>query len=185
MIHPDHEGATRPPRMEQSLTQAENMGAGAPAILFVCLGNICRSPLAEGALRREAERLGIDIRIDSAGTGDWHVGNPPDRRARAAARRHGFDIDRLVARQVAAADFGRFDHIYALDRQNLRDLEALRPEEGGQATLALLADEIPGRKGTDIADPYYEEDESAFDRTVEDVVHAARAIVARLSDGRR
>jgi protein-tyrosine-phosphatase len=89
------------------------------AVLFVCLGNICRSPLAEAAFRSEAERLGLSVEIDSAGTGDWHVGRSPDPRAIAAARRNGLDISHLRARQVTAEDFRRFDHIVALDRQNL------------------------------------------------------------------
>src|SRR3954470_21554035 len=93
------------------------------SVLFVCLGNICRSPLAEAAFRAEAERLGLDVEIDSAGTGDWHLGYPPDPRAVAVAGRAGADISHLRARQVTGDDFCRFDHIVALDSNNLRDLE--------------------------------------------------------------
>lgn len=82
-----------------------------PSILFVCLGNICRSPMAEGALRAEAARLGLDLIVESAGTGDWHAGQAPDARAQRAARRHGVEIGGLRARQVTAADFHRFDHV--------------------------------------------------------------------------
>lgn len=157
-------------------------GQPGKAILFVCLGNICRSPLAEGALRREAARQGLSLTVDSAGTGDWHLGHAPDERAQRAARRHGFDISHLVARQVTPGDFARFDVIYALDRQNLRDLEDLAPA-GHRARLCLLSDEIPGRAGGDVSDPYYAKDEKAFDATVADVETAARTIVRRLLSG--
>ncbi|HEX8262591.1 MAG TPA: low molecular weight protein-tyrosine-phosphatase, partial [Allosphingosinicella sp.] len=100
------------------------------SVLFVCLGNICRSPLAEAACRRACERLGLEVEIDSAGTGDWHIGYPPDPRAAAVAARNGVDISHLKARQVTSDDFRRFDHIVALDSTNLRDLERLRPADG-------------------------------------------------------
>lgn len=83
----------------------------APSILFVCLGNICRSPLAEAALRAEARASGLTLTVDSAGTGDWHVGCAPDPRAQATALRHGIDISAYAGRQVHASDFGRFTHI--------------------------------------------------------------------------
>src|SRR3546814_5357675 len=86
-----------------------------PSILFVCLGNIGRSPLAEGAFRAAAQAAGLDVAADSAGTGDWHVGRPPDIRAQAVARAHGVDISGLRARQVTADDFRRFTHVFALD----------------------------------------------------------------------
>lgn len=105
------------------------MRGGVPSVLFVCLGNICRSPLAEGALRAAAVRAGLDLTVDSAGTGGWHAGDPPDRRAQAAARRHGTDISGLRARQVRPEDFRKFDHVFALDRQNLQDLQAIAPAD--------------------------------------------------------
>ena len=95
-------------------------------VLFVCLGNICRSPLAEAAFREEARALGLDADVDSAGTGDWHVGEPPDRRAVAVAARNGLDIAHLRARQVARGDFDEFDHVVTLDRDNLAALERLK-----------------------------------------------------------
>lgn len=145
------------------------------SVLFVCLGNICRSPLAEAALRLEAERAGVSIEVDSAGTGSWHVGEPPDRRARAVARRHGVDIDHYRARQVAAEDFRRFDHVVALDRDNLRALEALRPA-GATARLSLLLDHVPGREGEAVADPYYGPD-SGFEVTWGEVTAGARGLL--------
>ncbi|MDB5672043.1 MAG: low molecular weight phosphotyrosine protein phosphatase [Alphaproteobacteria bacterium] len=148
-------------------------------ILFVCLGNICRSPLAEAALRAEAERLGLDVEVDSAGTGDWHVGQPPDRRAIAAARRNGADIARFRARLVEARDFDRFDHIVALDRDNLAGLKRIQPA-GSRARLSLLLDHVEGREGEAVADPYYGE-ESDFDTAWNDVVDGARALANRIA----
>lgn len=152
-----------------------------PALLFVCLGNICRSPLAEGAFRAEARRAGLDVPADSAGTGNWHVGSPPDARAQATARRHGVEIGGLRARQVTAEDFARFTHIFALDADNLRALRRLAPA-GHAAHLGLLLDMVPGRAGQAVADPYYG-DEQGFERTWEDVAAAARALVERLRGG--
>ena len=148
------------------------------SILFVCLGNICRSPLAEAALRAEAGRRGLDVQIDSAGTGDWHLGYPPDRRATAVAARRGIDISHLRARQVTPDDFRRFDHVVALDAQNLRDLERMRPADG-KAELSLLLDHVPGREGQAVADPYYGGDEH-FDVTWSDVEAGARALADRI-----
>jgi protein-tyrosine phosphatase len=149
-----------------------------PSILFVCLGNICRSPLAEAALRAEAERVGFAVTVDSAGTGDWHAGNPPDRRAQATALRYGVDISGYSARQVGPEDFRRFDRIFALDRDNLANLRAMAPADA-TATLGLLLDLVPGREGEGVRDPYYGEDDG-FEVTWADVTAAAREIVARL-----
>ena len=149
-----------------------------PAILFVCLGNICRSPLAEAALREEAARAGLTIEVDSAGTGDWHVGSPPDARAQAVALRHGIDISHYRGRQVTAADFHRFTHVFALDAENLKNLRRLRPSDG-KADLRLLMDLVPGREGSGVTDPYFGDD-AGFDITWDDVTRAARAIVKRL-----
>lgn len=152
------------------------------SILFVCLGNICRSPLAEGAFRAEVARLGLDVEADSAGTGGWHRGEPPDRRAIAAAKRGGVDISGQRARKVTSSDFDRFDHILALDVENLADLERLRPA-GSHARLALLLDHVPGREGQGVADPYYGGD-GEFDTTWRDVTEAARALAHELTEER-
>ena len=150
-----------------------------PALLFVCLGNICRSPLAEAAFRAAAARAGIEAMADSAGTGDWHVGQPPDPRAQAEALRHGIDISGYRGRQVAAADFRRFTHVFALDHQNLADLRRIRPAEGG-ARLALLLDEVPGMSGQSVADPYWG-GEADFAETWAQVSQAADALVSALA----
>ena len=149
------------------------------SVLFVCLGNICRSPLAEAAFRAEADRLGLDVHIDSAGTGDWHVGRAPDPRAQAVAARNGVDIAHLRARQMTRADFSRFDHIVALDAENLRDLQRMKPA-GSPATLSLLLDHVPGREGAAVADPYYGED-GDFDLAWADVRTGARALAERIA----
>jgi protein-tyrosine phosphatase len=147
-------------------------------VLFVCLGNICRSPLAEAAFRQEATRIGLDAPIDSAGTGDWHVGRPPDPRAQAVARRHGIDISHYRARQVTARDFRRFTHILALDASNATDLRAIAPADAS-ATIGLLLDHVPGRAGQDVADPYFG-DEDGFEASWADVTAAARGLAAAL-----
>ncbi len=152
------------------------------AVLFVCLGNICRSPLAEAALRAEAARAGLEIEIDSAGTGDWHLGYPPDPRAAAVAAKYGIDISHLRARQVSAADFARFDHIVALDAKNLADLQAMQPADS-KAALSLLLDHVAGREGEAVADPYYG-DESGFEITWADVTAGARGLLARIAEER-
>jgi protein-tyrosine phosphatase len=150
------------------------------SVLFVCLGNICRSPLAEGAFRAEAERLELGAEADSAGTGGWHAGEPPDRRAIAAARRNGVDISHLRARQVTPGDFERFDHIVALDEENLADLAAMRPA-GSRARLSLLLDHAPGRAGQAVADPYYGGD-AHFEIAWRDVGQGARGLAAALHE---
>ena len=149
------------------------------SVLFVCLGNICRSPLAEAAFRREAERMGIDAEADSAGTGDWHVGEPPDRRAIAVAAKNGIDISGLRARQVGPEDFGCFDHVVALDPQNLRDLKRMQPADA-KAELSLLLDHVEGRQGEPVADPYYGGAEH-FDQTWRDVTQGAEGLARRIA----
>ncbi|MBI2261989.1 MAG: low molecular weight phosphotyrosine protein phosphatase [Caulobacterales bacterium] len=153
-----------------------------PSVLFVCLGNICRSPLAEGALRAEAARLGLELVVDSAGTGDWHAGEPPDERAQRTALRNGVDISGLRARQVRREDFRRFTHLVALDHDNLANLRRLAPSDA-TAELSLLLDHVPGREGQAVADPWFG-DEAGFDATWADVSAAARAMAASLRQGR-
>lgn len=148
------------------------------SILFVCLGNICRSPLAEGALRAEAARMGLDLIVDSAGTGNWHAGEPPDERAQRTALRNGVDISALRARQVRPADFRRFTLIVALDHENLSNLRKMVPADA-TAELSLLLDHVEGRAGQAVADPWFG-DEAGFDVTWAEVTAAARTLADRL-----
>ncbi len=122
-------------------------------VLFVCLGNICRSPSAEAVLRQQAEAAGITLAVDSAGTGNWHVGDPPDGRAITAAAARGVDMRALRARQISAEDFTRFTHIFAMDQSNLADLNAMRPLGGvtPQLFLSCAAD----AEVSEVPDPYY------------------------------
>lgn len=152
---------------------------GSPAVLFVCLGNICRSPLAETAFRNAAERSGLSVRVESAGTGDWHVGAPPDPRAQAIARAMGHDISGLRARQVSRDDFARFTHVVAMDHENLRNLRRIAPA-GAPARLSLLLDHVPGRAGQAVADPYFGGPEG-FAVTWADVEAGAEALVRVLA----
>ena len=141
-------------------------------ILCVCLGNICRSPMAEGALRQAARDAGLSAEIDSAGTGAWHVGNPPDPRGLAAAARRGYDNSAQRARQVARSDFHEFDLILAMDRANLADLQRLAPD-GASAEIGMFdADR-------DIPDPYYGGPDG-FDAVLDQIEAAAKALVTRL-----
>ncbi|WP_449254014.1 low molecular weight protein-tyrosine-phosphatase [Brevundimonas naejangsanensis] len=149
-----------------------------PSVLFVCLGNICRSPLAEGAFREEARRLKLDVIADSAGTGGWHIGAPPDPRAQAVALKKGVDISALRGRQVKPADFRRFTHLVAMDHENLANLRRLAPPDA-TAKLSLLLDHVEGRAGQAVADPYFGEDDG-FDVTWADVTAGARALAAEL-----
>ena len=123
-----------------------------PRVLFVCLGNICRSPTAEGVLRHLAAAEGVDVEIDSAGTADWNLGKPPYGPAVRAARARGIDLSGLRARQVGPDDFDRFDLIVAMDRKVEADLEALRPA-GNSTPLRRMTSYLPG-SGPDVPDPY-------------------------------
>lgn len=149
-----------------------------PAVLFVCLGNICRSPLAEAAFRKAAEDAGLDAECDSAGTAAYHIGAAPDHRSIAVARQHAIDIGHYQGRQICADDFTRFTHIFALDQNNLEDIRNAAPPHSS-AQIQLLMDVVPGREGESVTDPYYG-DETGFDETWRDVSCAAAALVNQL-----
>ena len=152
-------------------------------MLFVCLGNICRSPTAEGVLRHlaalEAPELALDI--DSAGTADYHIGAPPDSRSQRAARRRGIDISGLQARQVAEEDFARFDLILAMDVENLRELQAMQPRRS-RASLKLFLEFAPDLGLRDVPDPYYC-DTAAFEEVLDLTTAASRGLLAALQKG--
>lgn len=125
-------------------------------VLFVCMGNICRSPAAEGVFRTLVERegLGDRISIDSAGTDAWHVGEAPDPRMRAAARRRGIDLSEIRARRTISADFERFDYVLAMDQGNLATLSRLCPP-GSESKLRRFLEFAPAAGPSEVPDPYY------------------------------
>ena len=145
-------------------------------ILTVCLGNICRSPTAEAAIREAATEMEVGVIVDSAGTGGWHVGEPADARMRLAAQRQGLTID-SIARQVTETDFEKFDLILAMDRRSLEDLHSLAPE-GCRAEIRLFRDDDPQGPG-EVPDPYYG-GEAGFRTVVEICRRTARSLVAKL-----
>lgn len=160
------------------------MDAAVPrqSVLFVCLGNICRSPTAEAVFRAKARRAGLAPRltIDSAGTGEWHVGDPPDWRAVAHAAKRGYDLSSLRARQVTRADFGRFDWIFAMDRSNLAELERMRPREHA-GHLGLFLELAPHLGRREVPDPY-DGGPDGFEVVLDLVEAASAALVTRLSN---
>jgi protein-tyrosine phosphatase len=148
------------------------------SILFVCLGNICRSPLAEGVFRAVLAARGKDqgMVIDSAGTGGWHSGEQPDRRSIAVAAEHGVDISGQRARKVVPEDFSRFDLILGMDRANVRDLKALAPP-AARDRVHLYLDFATGN-ARDVPDPYY--DDQAFASVYRMIREASEALAKRL-----
>ncbi|MDQ2102708.1 low molecular weight protein-tyrosine-phosphatase [Azospirillum isscasi] len=153
------------------------------SVLFVCTGNICRSPTAEGLFRAHLRKAGLDgrVSVDSAGTHGYHAGEPPDPRSIEAARRRGADLSPLRARQVSAADFERFDLILALDRGHLGQLRRMAPP-GRHDRLHLFLDFAAGLEGRDVPDPYYG-DEALFAQVLDLIDTGARALLAEV--GRR
>jgi len=150
------------------------------SVLFVCLGNICRSPTADAVLGRKAGMLGLQSRllVDSAGTGGWHVGQPPDPRAQHHAARRGYDLSPLRARQVAVEDFHRFDFILAMDRNNLAELERMRPR-GHAGELDLFLRYGADSRGLEVPDPYYG-GEQGFEEVLDLIEQAADGLLAHI-----
>ncbi|MEJ8567165.1 low molecular weight protein-tyrosine-phosphatase [Elongatibacter sediminis] len=149
------------------------------SVLFVCLGNICRSPAAEGVFRHvvaEAGREG-DFEIDSAGTGSWHVGNPADKRMRAAAQRRGYALD-SIARQLVSDDFERFDLILAMDDDNLRNVTALG-NGNGRARVVLMREFCEQHGPGEVPDPYFGGDEG-FEEVLDILEDACRGLLRHL-----
>ncbi|MDQ5848912.1 MAG: low molecular weight phosphotyrosine protein phosphatase [Pseudomonadota bacterium] len=142
------------------------------SVLFVCTGNICRSPTAEGVLKELARRRGLDLHVESAGTGDWHAGEAPDERAQRHAKSRGYDLSAQRARQVRARDFEEFDLVVAMDRGHLRELRRHCPRQH-QGKLRMLVD------GRDVPDPYYGGPEG-FEQVLDLVEAACRDLLAEL-----
>jgi protein-tyrosine phosphatase len=145
------------------------------AVLFVCLGNICRSPTAEAVFRRMAHEAGLDAPCESAGTGGWNAGKPPYTPSILAARRRGYEMAGFRARQVRVEDFRRFGLILGMDRANLKDLRSLRPGDGPEPRL--LMDYAPNAPRQDIPDPWYTRD---FEGALDLIEEGCRGLVAAL-----
>jgi protein-tyrosine phosphatase len=149
-------------------------------ILFVCMGNICRSPMAEGYFRyllaQRAEHLNVSI--DSAGTHGYHAGHPPDERAQAASSRRGFDISNLAARNVVATDFEIFDYIVAMDQDNIEDLKS-KADPAYHDRIHLFLDYSEAHVGADVPDPYYG-GKIGFERVLDLIEMAAEGFLEEL-----
>lgn len=124
-------------------------------ILMVCLGNICRSPLAEGVFRQKAQERGIEIEVDSCGTSSYHIGDTPDPRSIENARENGFDISNLRARQFSKADFERFDRIYVMDQSNYNDVLAKTDIDAHRNKVKMILNEIHPGSNRPVPDPYF------------------------------
>ncbi len=145
-------------------------------ILFVCLGNICRSPSAEGVFRALSQKAGLDLEVDSAGTASWHIGKSPYGPMQAAALQRGYDLSGLRARQFSSADFDNFDLIIGMDAKNIADIESLRPA-GNKTPVRLFTDYAPESGADHVPDPYYTRD---FDGPLALIEEASIGLIATL-----
>lgn len=163
---------------------AEPGAGGTVSVLFVCMGNICRSPTAEGVVRHRAARLSLPrpLALDSAGTIGFHAGDPPDPRTVRAARRRGIELGDLRARQLTAADYTRHDLMLVMDERNLRDVLRAAPD-GATARIGLFLEYAPGLGVREVPDPYYEGPE-AFERVLDLAEVAGEGLLAALCAGR-
>ncbi len=153
-------------------------------VLFVCLGNICRSPTAEGVFHELVRRRGLEnvIRMDSAGTSGWHIGAPPDTRARAEAKRRGIDLDHLRSRKVEPGDFERFDYVVAMDESNLEDLREICPKPLLER-IHLFTDFAPKGVPTGVPDPYYGGSDG-FAKVFDLITQCSEGLLARIIEER-
>ena len=150
-------------------------------VLFVCMGNICRSPTAEAVFRHYVENAGLSehIQIDSAGTHDYHIGEPPDARTQRAAQQRGYDMSALRGRQVEAADFDRFDYVLAMDQANLSILQRLAQQSGGEPRLFL--EYAKHHKEREVPDPYFG-GADGFERVLDMVEDAAEGLLQHIRE---
>jgi len=146
-------------------------------ILMVCLGNICRSPLAEGIMQHKITQHGLPWEVDSAGTGHWHVGELPDQRSIATAHHHGVDITYQRARQFKAADYEHFDRIFVMDAQNLRDVLRLAPSDEHRTKVSLMMNEAYPGQDQNVPDPYY--DDNGFEAVFQMLDEACACFIER------
>ena len=148
-----------------------------PRVLMVCLGNICRSPMAEGILKRKAAEAGIDIVIDSAGTSSWHHGEQPDGRAQEEMLKNGIDISDQNSRPFRTEDFDHFDHILVMDSSNQANVLSLARTPEDEAKVKLILDYGSEKKGNSVPDPYYDD---SFDRVYDLLDYACDAFLKEL-----
>ncbi|MGE6605855.1 low molecular weight protein-tyrosine-phosphatase [Halomonas sp. NPDC076908] len=148
-------------------------------VLFVCLGNICRSPTAEGVFRRALERARMinEVEVDSCGVGNWHVGKAPDQRAQQAAKRRGVDLSGLRARQLSEQDFTEFDYVLGMGQDNLRAMRELKPANS-RAYIGLFLD-FAGTPGVEVPDPYYGGEEG-FENVINMIEAASNGLIQHL-----
>lgn len=152
-------------------------------ILMVCLGNICRSPLADGLLRKKVKEAGLDVFVDSAGTSDFHIGEAPDSRMRATAKKLDCPIDDLRARQFVAADFDDFDIIYAMDASNYKNILSLKRTESDALKVKLLLNELYTGEDMEVPDPYFGGEQGFIDVFIM-LDKATDVIINNLKNGR-
>jgi len=146
-------------------------------ILMVCLGNICRSPIAEGIMKSKIERYGLQWRVDSAGTGAWHVGECPDERAVGISKKYGVDITYQKARQFSPYDFGRFDRIYTMDASNYRDVLQLALSDDEKQKVEMILNELFPGENRQVPDPYYNDE--GFDEVFKMLDEACERIIKK------
>lgn len=150
------------------------------SVLFVCLGNICRSPTAHAVFQKQVDDAGLseEIQVDSAGTGDWHIGGKPDVRSSATALKRGYDLSALRARQVSTDDFQQFDYILGMDRQNMLDIQTwASPDYSGH--LSLFLDFLNGAEAMEVPDPYYGGDQG-FEAVLDMVEKASHNLLSHI-----
>lgn len=146
-------------------------------VLMVCLGNICRSPLAEGILKQKAAERDLDWTVDSAGTGSWHIGEPPDRRSVAVAKKHGLDISAQRARQFRPKDFEDFDRIFVMDSSNFQDVLAQAQKESQRKKVDLLLNVSHPKENRNVPDPYW--DDNGFEKVFQMVEKACEQLLEK------
>jgi protein-tyrosine phosphatase len=144
-------------------------------VLMVCLGNICRSPMADGLLRKKVAEQDLDVEVDSAGTGDWHVGKAPDDRMRETGKQFGVPIDHLRGRQFETADFQRFDRIYVMDKNNYKNVISLASSQEDRKKVELILNVSHPGKDLEVPDPYFGGDEGF--KNVFELLDAATDII--------
>lgn len=144
---------------------------------MVCLGNICRSPLAEGILKHYIKKEKLDWFVDSAGTGAWHIGNPPDSRSIEVAKKHGLDISSQRARKIRSTDFEEFDIIFAMDSSNYNDLQRYALDDEEKEKIKLILNETEPSQNNSVPDPYW--DDNGFEKVYQMLDKACKSFVEK------